>query len=538
MQTADLYIRVSTDEQADKGYSQRYQEEVLKRYCDFHKITVRNIYFEDHSAKTFRRPQFIKLLVDIKKNRGGNLLLFTKWDRFSRNTADAYAMINTLNKLGIDPQAVEQPLDLTIPENKMMLAVYLAQPEVENDRRSLNVAGGMRRAKKEGRWMGTAPLGYNNKCTESGKKYIDIDPVQGPIMQWVFNEIAEGTFTIQSVYEEAKKKGLRSSYGKLCSKNNFWNALRLPVYHGKIFVSAYKTEEATLVTGQHPPLISEALFNQVQDVLDGKKRPRGTKKNSDDRFPLRGFIRCDFDGRLLTASSSRGKMGRYYDYYHCTGDCKVRHAADKIHSSFHTELSKWKPHYAVKQLYKLFLQDIYSQEAKQRSKQLKNIQEEIIRLQERQKKNRELLLEEKIEADDYRIIKNECSRSIAQLDDQLATLVEGCDNIEPLVNDALDVLENIDIHYINLPTGLKRELVSSMFPNKLSFDGFKVRTPAVNEAVRIIYSLGEGFSQIKMRQAGSLSDLSHQVTPLVHFSNSFLHDLKKLSRLYQLIKAA
>jgi hypothetical protein len=55
-------------------------------------------------------------------------------------------MINTLRKLGVKPQAIEQPLDLQIPENKMMLAFYLAAPEVENDRRSLNVIHGMRRA--------------------------------------------------------------------------------------------------------------------------------------------------------------------------------------------------------------------------------------------------------------------------------------------------------------------------------------------------------------------------------------------------------
>jgi len=43
-----------------------------------------------------------------------------------------------LRKLAIEPQAIEQPLDLSIPENKMMLAFYLAAPEVENDRTALN----------------------------------------------------------------------------------------------------------------------------------------------------------------------------------------------------------------------------------------------------------------------------------------------------------------------------------------------------------------------------------------------------------------
>jgi site-specific DNA recombinase len=48
-------------------------------------------------------------------------------------------MISILRKINVDPQAIEQPLDLSIPENKMMLAFYLAAPEVENDRRALNV---------------------------------------------------------------------------------------------------------------------------------------------------------------------------------------------------------------------------------------------------------------------------------------------------------------------------------------------------------------------------------------------------------------
>lgn len=97
------------------------------------------VIYEDHSAKSFNRPEWTKLLAELKKRRTKpDLILFTKWDRFSRNAGDAYQMINILNNLGIEPQAVEQPLDLSIPENKMMLAIYLAAPEVENDRRALN----------------------------------------------------------------------------------------------------------------------------------------------------------------------------------------------------------------------------------------------------------------------------------------------------------------------------------------------------------------------------------------------------------------
>lgn len=172
---ADLYIRVSTDEQADKGYSLRDQEERLRRYCAQKNIVVRNIYVEDYSAKSFNRPEWKKVISDLRKQRkkkNMTLLLFTKWDRFSRNVSQAYQTIDILRELCSEPQAIEQPLDMDIPESKIMLSHYLTIPEVENERRALNVFYGMRRAKKEGRWMGTAPLGYVNKITEDKKNTL------------------------------------------------------------------------------------------------------------------------------------------------------------------------------------------------------------------------------------------------------------------------------------------------------------------------------------------------------------------------------
>lgn len=52
----------------------------------------------------------------------------------------------------------------------MVLAIYLTAPEIENDRRALNVFYGMRRARKEGRYMATAPIGYVNHTLEGGMK--------------------------------------------------------------------------------------------------------------------------------------------------------------------------------------------------------------------------------------------------------------------------------------------------------------------------------------------------------------------------------
>jgi DNA invertase Pin-like site-specific DNA recombinase len=327
---AILYIRVSTDEQADKGYSQRNQDEVLQKYCNLRGIGIHLIIYEDHSAKTFNRPEWKKMLTALKKTKGKHdiqLVLFTKWDRFSRNTADAYQMIGELRGLGIEPQAIEQPLDLSVPENKMMLAFYLAVPEVENDRRALNIMHGIRRAKKEGRWTGMAPIGYVNRGTETGRKYIRPEEPEAAIMQTAFAELATGQYAVEEVWKRAKRKGLRGV------RQNFWYNIRNPVYCGKIIVPAYQDEPLQLVDGQHEAIISETLFDQVQLVLTRRKRIRPVKRHVSPHFIFRGYLKCAVCGRRLTASSSKGRHA-YYHYYHCTAACSNRFSAAQVDAQF------------------------------------------------------------------------------------------------------------------------------------------------------------------------------------------------------------
>lgn len=82
MQTAIIYIRVSTDEQAQKGYSQRSQEEKLNKYWKGNRIEIVQTIFEDHSAKNFERPAWINMMKQFNINRTArpSLILFTRWD--------------------------------------------------------------------------------------------------------------------------------------------------------------------------------------------------------------------------------------------------------------------------------------------------------------------------------------------------------------------------------------------------------------------------------------------------------------------------
>ncbi len=512
MKKADLYIRVSTDEQADKGYSQRDQEERLKRFCATNKITVGQVVYEDHSAKTFNRPEWIKLLNNLKKkNSKTNLVLFTKWDRFSRNAGDAYQMINTLTKLGVEPQAVEQPLDLSIPENKMMLAIYLAAPEVENDRRALNTFYGMRRARKEGRLMGRAPFGYINRSKEDGRKYVAIQDPEASAMRWAFNEVAKGVFAADQV----RQKMNAQSPTKL-SRSAFHVAIRNPLYYGKIFIAKFQDEEAHLVEGQHEPLISEELFQKVQFILDGNKRVErpNTKILSDTNLPLRGFLVCPECGRNLTGSASKGRTNRYY-YYHCVSSCGFRQKAEVANDIFEKGMRQFELNGTAIGIVKKLVLNNYKKFVQNPFDEKKRIAQEIDKLNAKLSVARNKLLSETIDDDEYLEIKKECRDRIESLEEQLSK--DGSDtkkvNIEKSLDRALRYIESVPQMYSEGEINTRRAVIGSIFPEKLEFDGKTYRTARMNVIANYIFQINNELPQNKNRRNDSQNHFSCLVAP-------------------------
>lgn len=509
MKRADLYIRVSTDEQADKGYSQRDQEERLRRYCSSHNINVGQIIYEDHSAKSFNRPEWTKLLTTLKKKSSKtNLVLFTKWDRFSRNAGDAYQMINILTKLGIEPQAVEQPLDLSIPENKMMLAIYLAAPEVENDRRALNTFYGMRRAKKEGRVMGNAPFGYANRSREDGSKYIAIYEPEATIMRIAFDEIAMGIYAPDQIRQKILRTGK-----KMLGRNAFHVAIRNAVYCGKVFIPKYGDEEATFVKGQHEPLITEALFDKVQDILDGNKRKTvpNTKILSDVNLPLRGYLICPECGRNLTGSASKGRNNRYY-YYHCIASCGFRQKAEKTNQIFEQGLTQFDLNEGNKDILKKMILINYNQFVKENPQTDKRkIATEIDKLNGKLSVARDKLLSDIMDDEEYLELKKEYKEKIEKLEGQLAkneTLDLTEQSVNRKLNKALDIAQNISNLYIQGEIEVKRTLIGSIFPEKLEFDGTRYRTARINSIFGYIFQKNNELYKNKNRKSEHFSCFS------------------------------
>jgi site-specific DNA recombinase len=91
------YKRVSTDDQADRGFSLNHQDRMLRQYCEINDHNIVMMVQEDYSAKTFDRPEWKKIMTYIRQNRKKvDMILCLRWDRFSRNQYDALTVIKQL----------------------------------------------------------------------------------------------------------------------------------------------------------------------------------------------------------------------------------------------------------------------------------------------------------------------------------------------------------------------------------------------------------------------------------------------------------
>lgn len=503
---AILYVRVSTDEQSN-GYSPDYQQERLIQYCAVQDIHIVAIYREDYTAKHFNRPEFNKILTFLKKKKGeADLLLFLRWDRFSRNTSDAYGMITTLHKLKVEPQSVEQPLDLNVPENKMMLAFYLAAPEVENERRALNILVNMRKARKGGRWLGQAPKGYLNGKDELNKPLLIPNPKIAPIIQFVFEELAKGVHNIEAVRKMANEKGL------VLSSNPFWSLVHNPVYCGKVKIGAYKNEAAHLVKGIHQPIISEQLFNDVQDIIEGRKRKTRIVGSKDENLPLKGFLICSKCGRPLTGSGSKGNGGKYY-YYHCqdAAKCKERFRANIAHETFMDTLHQITAHSEILELYQQIMLETFKKNGIDKSQQLKVLQTDIDKLKLRLKNAQTLMLDGELTASDFYDIRNNLVPEIEKLENKKVALLTSEDDYQEYLKKSIPMLKNIDKAFTEADYTIKQEIVGSMFPEKLIFDKNTYRTNEPNPLLSLIDSNGKCFGVAINEKGRKKSDLSQKV---------------------------
>lgn len=465
MKSAYLYVRVSTDEQKRKGYSLPEQEDRLLKYCAANNILVKDIYREDFSAKNFNRPEWAKLVSAVKKERTKeeNSILFIKWDRFSRNIQYAYEMIGILRRYNTKAMAIDQPVDLDIPESSVMLAVYLSVPEAENARRAMNITNGMRKAREMGRYPNKAPIGYVNLTAVDGKKLIAQKQPEARLVAWSFHQLRKNIYRITDVWRMAVCKGL------CCTLSNFSKLIRNPVYCGQVLLK-FSSGEMEIVDGIHEPLISVATFRDVQDIINTRRKVSSHEEDLKKLFFLRGFLLCPLCGRRLTGSFSKGSRKKY-PYYHCRGGCSARISATKVNQDYEQKLRCLMLSEKATQLFSHILDDSNLHTNKVQYKdERKRLLLQLGQQHSSLSKARKLLVEGVLKADDYNEFKKEYLASSAclkkELNDNFSKLKEIEEQYRLDYGALVDIFKNSN----NMDTADKRNLVRVIPPKSIDLN--------------------------------------------------------------------
>lgn len=283
---AALYVRVSTDAQAEEGYSIEEQQKRLIAQCAVLGITDYKLYIDGGwSGSTLERPEMQHLIQDVKDHKITHVICY-KLDRVSRSQRDMlYFIEDILLPNHVSFVSLSETIDTGTPMGRLMIGILSAFAQLERENIRERTQMGMLARVESGLWPGgdRIPIGY------------DYDPEQGILVP---NERAETIcscfhlylrgFSPQSI---AIMTGLK--YGAWVSQ-----ILARKTYIGII---VFRDKE---YKGKHLPIIDEDTFYRVQKRLED----RSVKRLSQSKSLLTGLMRCGHCGAALYYQSwGKGK---------------------------------------------------------------------------------------------------------------------------------------------------------------------------------------------------------------------------------------
>ena len=236
-----------------------------------------------------------------------------------------------------------------------------------------------------------------------------------------------------------------------------------------------------------------------------------SKKINPDLF-LRQFLICPVCGHALTGAVSRGNGGRYA-YYNCCEEAKhIRARAEKVNEGFAKYVGSLKPNETVLNLYEQILNDV-------RKEQSANVNETIAQLQ-----NKMLVFQKRIQTAKDKYLDGEMSKAekdeavshnqkeVDLLQEKIDILKEGNrSKIKPKLEYSMSLINNIDKFILDAPVETKIKLISSMFPEKIEFDGEKYRTNSYNKVLDLIFQQTNELRGDKKEKGERFSSFSNSV---------------------------
>ena len=159
-----LYVRVSTDAQAEEGHSINAQSEKLTAFCKMKGFENYELFIDGgFSGSNLNRPEMQRLIKEIGKKNISHVVVF-KLDRLSRSQKDTLNLIeDVLLPNETDFVSLHENFDTSTPYGRAMIGIISAFAQLERENIFLRTRMGMVERVKDGYWMGGGqiPFGYD-----------------------------------------------------------------------------------------------------------------------------------------------------------------------------------------------------------------------------------------------------------------------------------------------------------------------------------------------------------------------------------------
>lgn len=266
------YCRVSTEEQADEGFSIEGQADKLSMYAqlrDLGDVTV--ITDPGASGKNLKRAGLQQLLAAIDAGHVSHVVVW-RLDRLSRNLGDLILLADLFGDRGVGLHSVSENLDLTSASGRMFYNVLGSFAQYFREQLSENVKMGNDRAVKEGRWINRPKTGYDLR---NGELVPNSDAVR---VREIFRLRALG----KSVRIIEQHTGIKYS-------------TVLAILDSRIYVGEV-LHNGAWSPGHHESIISESEWQAAHRSV-----PKGLQPSKD---VLRGRVKCGLCGRGMTVNQN------------------------------------------------------------------------------------------------------------------------------------------------------------------------------------------------------------------------------------------
>jgi site-specific DNA recombinase len=466
-ENAIIYVRVSTDEQAEKKHNLETQQSKSEEHCAREGWRVVKIFVDAGASgrTTEGRPKFKEMMQYVRKNRGKvSRLVFADLSRLARNISDQSATLAMLRELGVIPISCDENIDDSAA-GKLTTNLLGVVHQFSSDSLSERVKYRMKAGAQAGRWLYVAPIGYLNAQSEHNEPVLKVDEQRAQLIRKAFELVATRSYTLEEVLRRITVLGLTTRKNRTVTKQTLSRMLRNEIYAGWIIGSNVK------VKGLHTPLISQELFDDVQRALKGEEgaaRPIEHKKLNED-FPLKGFVLCAGCGKKLTAGWVRGRKDRYARYWCWNTKCatKVGASRDEVEGAFVQILGMMQPTEAYVRELPRVVKEYWAHRLERVTTERRTLSN---RMSEIKTLNQKILLQkvnDEISAEDFAVLKENVTQQKAEVEAQLNALDAEVATVGQLLQETQEKIVNLHQAWQTGTVQQRQELAFALYSEGL-----------------------------------------------------------------------